>query len=175
MDPILVSMALPRETCYLARDTLFRNPVFRRLITSLNAFPVRRSTADVSAIKESLRRLKQGYSLLLFPEGTRTPDGRVHPMHAGLTAIAKKARVPIVPILIDGMFQAWPRDCRLPRSGNVVVEYGRPIAPDEYADLSAEQLIELIRGRLIGLQEGWHDAVPRRRLPWYEVVRQPDR
>jgi 1-acyl-sn-glycerol-3-phosphate acyltransferase len=167
MDPVLVTMALRREGNYMARDSLFGNRLFRRLIESLNAFPVRRNAADLSAIKESLRRLKQGRVVVLFPEGTRTPDGRIGPMLPGLSAIAKKAGVPVVPTLIDGVFQAWPRDRKLPGPGNVIVEYGRPILPSEYEDLSQGQLTELLRERLLAMQRRWHGRVPERRLEWY--------
>jgi 1-acyl-sn-glycerol-3-phosphate acyltransferase len=168
MDPVLASMALPRESCYMARESLWGNRFFAWLIESLNAFPVKRNTADIGAIKESLRRLKNGMSLVVFPEGTRTPDGRIHPMLPGLAAIARKAAVPIVPTLIDGMYQAWPKDSPLPGTGNVIIEYGRPIQPAEYEDLSLEDLIEMIRRRLIEMQHRLHTRLPERRLEWYE-------
>lgn len=164
VDPVLATLAPPREGNYMARDSLFHNALFRLLIESLNAFPVRRNTADLGAIKESLRRLKQGRILVLFPEGTRTSDGRIGPMLPGLGAIAKKAEVPIVPTLIDGVYQAWPRDRKLPGPGNVIIEYGQPILPPEYAGLTADQLMDLVRGRLIAMQERWHSRVPSRRL-----------
>jgi 1-acyl-sn-glycerol-3-phosphate acyltransferase len=167
MDPVLATMALPREGNYMARDSLFANRWFGRLIESLNAFPVRRNTADLAAIKEALRRLKQGRVVVVFPEGTRTEDGTIGPMLPGLAAIARKAEVPVVPTLIDGVFQAWPRDRKLPSAGDVIVEYGRPILPAEYADLSPDQLIELIRTRLLEMQKSWHSRVPTRRLEWF--------
>jgi len=64
--------------------------------------------------------------------------------------------------------QAWPRDCRLPRPGDVVVAYSPPIMPHEYAGLTADALMELIRNRLIAMQQSWHRRVPHRRLEWYE-------
>ena len=164
IDPVLATIAPPREGNYMARDSLFHNPFFRLLIESLNAFPVRRNTADLGAIKESLRRLKQGRILVLFPEGTRTPDGRIGQMLPGLGAIAKKAGVPIVPTLIDGAAQAWPRAHKLPGPGDVIIEYGQPILPHEYAALNADQLMDLVRGRLIQMQARWHSRVPARRL-----------
>ncbi len=165
MDPVLAGMALPRESCFMARDSLWANKWFGKLITSLNAFPVKRNTADLGAIKESLRRLKQGMSLIVFPEGTRTPDGRIHPMFPGLASIARKAGVPIVPVLIDGMYQAWPKGSLFPRSGNVIVRYGEIIRPAEYADLSADALVKLLRKRLVEMQHRLHTALPERRLP----------
>jgi 1-acyl-sn-glycerol-3-phosphate acyltransferase len=164
MDPALATIAIQREADFMARDSLFAHPGFGKLIKYLNAFPVRRQTADLNAVKEALRRLKQGRLLLLFPEGTRTEDGRIQPFLPGLGAIARKARVPIVPTLIDGVHAAWPRDRVLPSPGNVIVEYDRPITPEAYADLSVEQLMETVRGRIIALQRKWHDRLPERRL-----------
>ena len=161
-------MELPREANYMARDSAFANRWLRRLIQSLNAFPIRRNMADLTAVKEAIRRLRAGQVLVLFPEGTRTHDGRIGPMLPGLFAVAKKATVPIVPTLIDGMFQAWPRSRRLPGTGNVVIEYGPPIAPDQYAALRPEALMAQIRGRLIAMQQCWHHRLPERRLPWYQ-------
>ncbi len=168
MDPVLATMALHREGNYMARDSLFRHPLFRRLIESLNAFPVKRNAADVGAIKESLRRLKQGKVVLLFPEGTRTEDGRIGAMLPGVGAIAMKARVPIVPTLIDGVFQTWPKGQLLPSAGNVIVEYGCPLTMDDYAGMSPEELMDAIRGRLLAMQACWHGRVPSRRLKWYD-------
>lgn len=170
MDPILATMALPRECCYMARDSLWANKFFGRLISSLNAFPVKRNTADLGAIKESMRRLKSGQALLVFPEGTRTPDGRVHSMLPGLASIAKKTAVPIVPVLIDGMYQAWPKGAAFPRTGNVMIEYGEIIQPDEYAGMSAEELVRMLRARLIAMQHRLHERIPERKLPWHGPV-----
>lgn len=163
MDPVLAGISLHREASFMARDTLFRHPLFGRLLYRLNAFPVRRGTADIGAIKESLRRLKQGHVLVVFPEGTRTPDGRIKDMLPGLGTIAKKARIPIVPTLIDGMQNAWPRARLLPRPGDVIVEYGPALWPEEYADLSVDELMNLLRARLVEMQNRWHG----RRRPSY--------
>jgi len=169
MDPVLAAIALRRESSFMARDTLFANPLFKRLIKHLNAYPVKRNEADISAIKESLRRLKNGQVIVLFPEGTRTPDGKIHPLLPGLGAIAKKARVPIVPTLIDGIYQLWPRHQPIPAPGDVVIEYGEPIWPDDYADMSTEEVMNLIHDRLTGMQQRWHNRLPQRRLAWYQA------
>jgi 1-acyl-sn-glycerol-3-phosphate acyltransferase len=157
-------MALPRESCYMARDTLFHNRLFGRLIASLNAFPVKRGTADLAAVKESLRRLKAGMSLVLFPEGTRSDDGRIKPLLPGLGAIARKARVPVVPTLVDGASRCWPRECRFPRPGNVIIQYGEPIPPEALAGRSADEITDLLRERLIVMQQALHSRLPERRL-----------
>jgi 1-acyl-sn-glycerol-3-phosphate acyltransferase len=152
LDPVLATLALPRECDYMARDTLFANPFFRRLILSLNAFPIRRGEADVTAIKETLRRLKAGRLVTTFPEGTRTQDGRIGPMLAGIGSVAKKANVPIVPVLIEGAYEAWPRHQRLPGRCEITVVYGEPIPLSEHAGMTAQTLIDEIGRRLRGMQ-----------------------
>jgi 1-acyl-sn-glycerol-3-phosphate acyltransferase len=164
MDPPLVASLLRRECHFMARDTLFKNRAFSRLIRAVNAFPVKRGEADIGAIKQTLRLLKQGQIVVMFPEGTRTTDGRIGEVRPGLDAIARKARVPIVPALIDGVFQAWPRTQMLPGIGDVVIQYGRPITPADYSDLTAEQLVALIRERWLEMQRSLHSRVPKRRL-----------
>jgi 1-acyl-sn-glycerol-3-phosphate acyltransferase len=168
MDPVLAMIGPPREGHYMARDTLFRNKYFGWLISYVNAYPVRRGTADMAAIKETIRRLKEGNAVLAFPEGTRTPDGRVGPMLAGLATVGKKCNVPIVPAMVDGVFQAWPRHQLLPGWGDVVVEYGKPITPAEYAGMTADELTDEVRRRIIAMQHEWHRRVPSRRLEWYQ-------
>ncbi|MCG3129039.1 MAG: 1-acyl-sn-glycerol-3-phosphate acyltransferase [Phycisphaerae bacterium] len=151
LDPILVGMPLFREAAFMARDTLFRGAL-GRLIRHLNAFPVRRATADVSAIKETLRRLRTGWAVIAFPEGTRSVDGSIGTMRSGMAVIARRAEVPIVPAFIDGAFEAWPRNARWPQPHTINVAYGAPIAPAEYAGLSDDQLIELVRTRIESLR-----------------------
>ncbi len=149
LDPILVTLALPRECSYMARDSLFRNPLFRRIIESLNAFPVRRGTSDVAAMRASLERLRHDAVITAFPEGTRTEDGRVRPCRAGVVVLARKAGVPLVPVAIEGAFDAWPRHRTLPGRATILVEYGRPFPPETLArldrDAAAERLTAEIR------------------------------
>lgn len=167
LDPVLAGIGLSREVSFMARDSLFENPVFGRLIASLNAYPVRRGEADLSAIKETLRRLRDGAVVVIFPEGTRSLDGRIGTMMPGLAAIARKAWVPLVPTLIDGMVQAWPKGQALPWPSEVVVEYGEALLPGEYAGWSADRITDELRERLLAMQRRWHGRVPGRRLKWW--------
>lgn len=150
-DPILVTMALAREGNYMARDTLFRNPLFRRLITSVNAFPIRRNAADFSAVKETLRRLRAGRMVVTFPEGTRTRDGAVGRFLPGAAALAIKAHCTLVPVRIDGAFRSWPRHQSLPKPAQVHISYGEPFTPEQVRGYNAQQLTDLVRERIIAL------------------------
>ena len=148
IDPILVTCALPRESNYMARDTLFANPFFKRLIGSLNAFPVRRGVADVGAVKETLRRLKDGKVVVVFPEGTRTRDGSIGPIKPNSLSIARRAGAAIAPAVVDGAFQIWPRTKRLPRPGTVYVTYAEPITAEQVRDWPEEQLVRVVTERM---------------------------
>ncbi|MFN0134751.1 MAG: lysophospholipid acyltransferase family protein [Phycisphaerae bacterium] len=149
LDPVLATLALQRECHYMARDTLFKNGRFRWLIESLNAFPIKRGTADIGSIKETLRRLKAGALITVFPEGTRSPDGSVLPMQSGVVLIARKAGVPMIPTLILGAFEAWPRHAKLPRPRPVIVAYGEPLTAEQIKSMDEKECVAELRRRII--------------------------
>jgi 1-acyl-sn-glycerol-3-phosphate acyltransferase len=147
-DPVSATLALHREGNYMARDTLFANPLFKRLIASLNAFPVKRGAGDVGAVKEILRRLKAGKLVVVFPEATRTRDGAIGTINANSMAIAQKAGAAVVPTIVDGAFEAWPRTRLLPRRGLMYVTYAEPITVAQVRDWSAARIAETVAQRL---------------------------
>ncbi len=101
-DPPFVGAFCPRRVSFMAKKELFENSVFSSIITSLGAFPVNRGAADRNAIKTALTILGEGKCLGLFPEGTRSKDGKLGEPEAGIGLIAYKANVPIVPVAITG-------------------------------------------------------------------------
>ena len=147
LDPMVVGLVLSREVHYMARDSLFRQPAFGWLIHSVNAFPVKRHTTDLGAVKESLRRLKAHQLLLLFGEGTRSHDGRIAPLQPGLVMIARKAKVPLIPIVVDGTFEAWPRSSKLCRLCTIRVMFGKPITVQQIAASPDKATSEIIYQR----------------------------
>lgn len=152
LDPMLVGFGLRRPVNFMARDSLFRFPVFKQLIASWNAFPVRRGTADLTAIKEALRRIKAGGQVLVFAEGTRTTDGRIGPLLPGVAMLAQRAAAWTVPVVIDGAFEAWPRTQMLPSLGSVVVRYDQPIAQEQARKMTGQQFVESVRQTMIEMQ-----------------------
>jgi 1-acyl-sn-glycerol-3-phosphate acyltransferase len=152
LDPILMSMALRRPMSYMARDSLFRSAVFRAVIRSLGAFPVKRDTADTGALKEGLRRLKAGGQLVVFAEGTRTRDGRIGPLLPGVALLAQRAAEWTVPVVIDGALECWPRWRRVPRPGSIVVRYGPPVHRSQAQLLGPQELLSGIRDTMILIQ-----------------------
>jgi 1-acyl-sn-glycerol-3-phosphate acyltransferase len=152
LDPMLMSFALRRPMNYMARHTLFRTPGLKQFMESLNTFPVRRGKADMSAMKEAMRRLKAGHQVVVFAEGTRTADGRIGPFLPGVALLAQRAADWTVPVLIDGAYEAWPRAHLLPRPGSIVVRYGAPIARAEARRLGPEALVARVRGTIVAMQ-----------------------
>jgi 1-acyl-sn-glycerol-3-phosphate acyltransferase len=147
-DPPLVGMASQRRMNYLARESLFRFAPFRWLIRSLDAIPIDRDGLGLSGIKESLRRLKRGEIVVIFPEGTRTNDGEVGPFRPGFTTLAVRTKAAILPVAIEGAFAAWPRWHAFPRLGIIHVHYGQPILPEEIAGRDERELLVEVHDRV---------------------------
>src|SRR5690606_31285174 len=95
----------------------------------------------VGAVKEAIRRLQQGHVLVIYPEGSRTPDGELQPIEAGAALVIRRAGVPVVPAVIEGSFAAWPRTHKLFRPGRIEVLYGPPLRLD---GLKAGQIVDLV-------------------------------
>jgi 1-acyl-sn-glycerol-3-phosphate acyltransferase len=149
LDPMLNADPLMRQCCFAARDSLFTIPVFGPLVHSFNAIPIRRGQADLTAIRAFIEKLNDGFGLVLYPEGTRTEDGRIMEMKPGFGLLARKANVPIVPSVIDGAFEAWPRQQKWFSRGKVYVTYGPPIPAQKVSEMGdrefAKYLTEILR------------------------------
>ncbi len=147
-DPPLIGSGFNRRLNFLARKTLFRFAPFRWIIEFLDAIPIDREGSGLSGLKETLRRLKRGELVLIFPEGTRTRDGQVAPLKPGFVALARRSRVPLLPVGLDGAYDAWPRRVRFPRRARVHVCVGPPIEPELAASLPDEELVAELERRI---------------------------
>ena len=107
----------------------------------MNAFPVRQGKGDTSAVKETIRRLQEGHILNLYPEGSRTENGELLPIQAGVALVMKRAGVPVVPVVISGSFKAWPKGQKFPRCAPIRVMYGPPLNVE---GLKGDRIVELI-------------------------------
>jgi 1-acyl-sn-glycerol-3-phosphate acyltransferase len=154
LDPIIIAVRLRRPVSYMARSGLFENPFLSWLIRSLHAFPVRQGEGDLGAIKESIRRLRDGHVLNIYPEGSRTETGELGPIEPGVSLIVRRAGVPIVPVAIDGSFAAWPHNRKLFRPHPICLLFGPPMIVN---GLKSEEIIALIektlRSLLVELRE----------------------
>jgi 1-acyl-sn-glycerol-3-phosphate acyltransferase len=148
LDPPLVGIGCPRQMNFMARETLFRFAPFGRLIYSIGAFPLDREGVGLGGIKEALKRLKRGEMVLIFPEGTRTRDGNIARFRPGFTTLAVRSKAAILPVAIDGAFEAFPRSSNWPGPGRIRVHFGKPILPVEYAGCDERELLIEVERRV---------------------------
>jgi 1-acyl-sn-glycerol-3-phosphate acyltransferase len=149
LDPVLVAVRLYRPVSFLAKSELFENPYFGWFIRMLHAFPVRQGEGDVGAVKEVVRRLQEGHAVNIYPEGSRTEDGEISPLEKGVALIIRRARVPVVPVAIEGSFAAWPKGDRLFHAHPIRVKYGTAMRLD---GKKGEEIIRELEVALRSLQ-----------------------
>lgn len=123
MDPVLVSIPIRRMLHYMALEPFFRIRGLGGLMRWCRAFPVQEGEPDRGAVRAALRVLRGGEPLVIFPEGGRSPDGRLQPFRPGAFRLALVTGAPVVPVTIHGAFESWPAGRRLPRPGRVTVTY----------------------------------------------------
>lgn len=127
LDPPLIGGGFNRIVNYLARNTLMDIPVFGALLRRLSVVPVDRDGGGGAGLKAILDRLLNGGVILLFPEGTRTPDGRLQPAKSGIGLTVIKSSAAVVPVRVHGTFAAFGRHMKVPLPRRVTVTYGEPL------------------------------------------------
>nr|MBU1328761.1 1-acyl-sn-glycerol-3-phosphate acyltransferase [Candidatus Omnitrophota bacterium] len=126
-DPLIAGFAVPRALNFMARDTLFRNRIFSKILMSVNAVPLKRDGADLGAMRSAVDKLCQGKAILIFPEGTRSKDGSLGSPRAGIGFLAASSGASILPCYIKGSMDALPRGAMFPRFKKISVYVGRPL------------------------------------------------
>ncbi len=156
LDILAVCAALPINFKFLAKRELFQIPLMGWGMASAGYIPVDR--ASHKSGREALQRITQvlenGVSVLLFPEGTRSPDGKIHAFKMGAFKLARDNKVEILPIVVDGTGQALPKKSWLiKKKSTFVVSIGKPVSLENFADSSMEEAKEKIRHEMIGRLE----------------------
>lgn len=140
LDPIILGVACPRRLNYMARHDLFSNRLFVKLLSLWGAFPVKRNSADLYALKEAMRRIKAGGGMVLFPEGTRSNTGALSDRtQAGVGFLAAKLKCPVIPAFIRGTEKALPKGARRISLTKIRVGFGKEILIERglpYQDIS---------------------------------------
>jgi 1-acyl-sn-glycerol-3-phosphate acyltransferase len=161
-DPPLISVAWPEEIHYLARATLFHSKPFSWLLRKLHAHPVHGSAQDLHSFKIICKLLEENKQVVIFPEGLRSEDGQLQPIKPGVAMLALRTRCPIIPIYIQGAFEAWPIHQKWPRFGSsITCVIGEPIFPGLYSSLDKKQAQEALSLKL-------QDSLEKLRL-WLET------
>jgi len=126
----LTDKARDRTVVAAAADYWFKHPILGNIVSLfLNTFPFSRTGGAQAQLHSSSQLLKSGWNLVLFPEGSRSPDGRIQEFRPGVGHLAKETGTPVVPMHIQGAFQVMPRHQKIPLPGPVRVRIGRPMTP----------------------------------------------
>lgn len=151
LDPIILVVACSRVLNFAARDSLFTNKLFGALLREVGVFPIKRWSADLSAVRESVHRLDSGFGLVIFPEGTRSVSGDIQNLTRGFVLLAQKAGVPIIPARIFGSHKAWAKSRRIFRPAKITVAFLEPVYSQKGKDYSqtAAQVFERIKNSSI--------------------------
>jgi 1-acyl-sn-glycerol-3-phosphate acyltransferase len=153
LDPMLCGIGIKPVLCFMARDTLFNSIIFGPLLRSVDAIPVKRGQADISSIRAIIEKLKKGKGVCLFPESTRTTDGKIAPFKGGFTLLCRRGNAPLIPVLLDGAFECWPRDRKLFKPwSEIFVCYGKAIASEEISTMDDEKFAAFLTERLRTMQ-----------------------
>jgi 1-acyl-sn-glycerol-3-phosphate acyltransferase len=147
LDVLLMGISVHRPLNYVARSSLFVPPL-SWLMRSVGGFPIQREGMGASGMKETLRRLRSGGIVVLFPEGTRTADGEMGPLKPGIAVLVARAGVPVFPAGIAGTFDAWPRSRPFPLPRPLRIHFGPPITPEQIAGMDSEAVTALIAQKM---------------------------
>jgi 1-acyl-sn-glycerol-3-phosphate acyltransferase len=127
LDPPLVGVACQRAIHYLARKTLLDWPILGPVFPQLNVVPVDQDNPERSALMGIIRVVRGGGAALIFPEGSRSPDGRIQDSQSGIGLVVAKTGAPVVPVRIFGSYEAFPRGSRWIRRSSTEARIGRPL------------------------------------------------
>lgn len=159
LDPVSLGMALPhRHLTFLAKSGLFTLPIFAQAIRLLNAFPIKQGATDTAAIRTSIDLLNQGRALLVFPEGSRTPTGAIHPFKRGAWLVLSRAKCPVLPMAVEGTYDILPRGAWWPRmfTRRIMVAVGEPIAPERLLAMKPDEGLEFLGATIEALRQDLH-------------------
>jgi 1-acyl-sn-glycerol-3-phosphate acyltransferase len=169
-DPPLVGVAVRRRVAFMARKTLFNSKLLAWFMTRVGAFAVDQEGTGLEGIRTALRRLEEGDPVVIFPEGSRTRDGRLKPFMPGVALLVRKARVPVLPVGLAGAYDAWPIHARKPRfaplwgpprRGAIAAVVGQPIPAEALLAMEPRRMAEYLRERVGDLRA---EAYRRKRL-----------
>ncbi len=149
LDPVMVGLQLKRPIRFLARTTLYRGPLIRFVFDKLCTIPLNRDSASTATIRQATAELRQGHLIGVFPEGTRSQDGRIGPLKPGFIALVRRAKVPVIPVGLAGTGAAFPRGAWFLRPKKCRLVYGPPLSPETLAQVSGhgseEALLAMVR------------------------------
>jgi 1-acyl-sn-glycerol-3-phosphate acyltransferase len=160
-DPPIVGCGIPRELHFMAKEELFKNPVFAAVIRSYNAIPLKRSVGDMAALRKAVKLVKEGRAVLMFPEGTRSLSGKLLKARAGVGMIGVMTSAPIVPVYVEGTNSPGKAFLRKRR---FAVSCAEPVIPSDYKARAAgpkeqyQMVTDEVMKRIAGLAKESQEA-----------------
>jgi 1-acyl-sn-glycerol-3-phosphate acyltransferase len=149
MDPTTVGWAVAREIYYLGRKSLFKPPFWSWFLPICNVLPIDRDGRDMSGLRRIIRMLKEGHAVLLFPEGTRSPDGMLKVAEPGAGLVALKAGVPVLPVRVFGTYESLSRHSKRVRFHPIRVVIGRPYVPAVPAGMREKEAYGIVAQEML--------------------------
>jgi 1-acyl-sn-glycerol-3-phosphate acyltransferase len=144
-DPMLIGCCSKRRMNFVAKKQLFKVWFIGWMIRFLDSIPLDREGMSAGGLKATLKCLKRGEMVLMFPEGTRTPDGEMKKVLPGFCALVKRTDACLLPVGIQGAWDVWPRNRSYPLPGpKIVIVFGKPISAARIRELDDEQLVETL-------------------------------
>lgn len=137
--PAVASVVKHRVFRFMARDTLWKGRLMKWFLGEMRCIPIDRERGDLAAMRGVLKALKAGDLVALFPEGTRSTDGKLKGTKPGIGFIAAKAGVPIVPAYVDGTFRAYPKGAQWVRPAKIRVRFGDAIQPADLPTIGRDK------------------------------------
>jgi 1-acyl-sn-glycerol-3-phosphate acyltransferase len=153
-DPPILSNCLRRPVSYMAKEELFQVPILGPAIRLYGAYPVKRGSADRSAIRAALAQLEAGWAVGLFPQGTRTADGRIPDPKLGAALLAAKSQAPLLPVSLWGTEAIMAKGQKLPQPVPITIRIGAIIPPPSSTDRSQ---LEAVTQHCVEVIHGLHD------------------
>jgi len=150
-DPLMLAMCVPdREIRFMGKKELWNNKVLGWAFTKVHGFPVDRGNIDMAAIRTAMNVLKEGHTLGIFPEGTRSKTGHMLPLLGGASMLALRAKCPVIPVYIDGNYKLFRP---------MVVRVGKPVEMDDLLEgrvtrETTDELTARVEGAFAGLSNG---------------------
>lgn len=162
LDPPLIGAFWPADTHFLARASLFKPGFMGWVLPKMHSHPVQGTAQDIDSMRMVCQLIKEGNKVVIFPEGNRSEDGQLQPIKSGISMLAMRMNCPIIPVYIQGTYEAWPRQSRWPKPGKeIAVVVGNPIYPSKYLELKKkegqEQLTQDVL-RAIDSLRTWYQA-----------------
>lgn len=135
IDPIFCQDRAARRFLFVARENLYRG-FFGALLRSLYTIPIKQGQGDLAAMKAIIKVIEQGNVVCLYPEGSRTLDGKLDEIKPGISLISRRSGAPVLPMTIEGAHEAWARSEKRPRFWQPVrVKYGKPVSAEHIKEI----------------------------------------